>query len=191
MNNNDISKPSVTIRQVAGDDQFYKTIEKELEGNGTNARKFWNLLYCENTQKSSPRLWAIAVEGQLMGYVITFDFYQATYITCLQINEAHRGEGWGSMLLQHVCKDPNRTYVLLSDVAMSDSEQLSVCVRKKMFYLKNGFRTAPVKWHSPGVTIGDRTVIGAGSVVVRDIPSDCVAVGNPCRVIKRVNQKQD
>ena len=191
MNNNDISKPSVTIRQVAGDDQFYKTIEKELEGNGTNARKFWNLLYCENTQKSSPRLWAIAVEGQLMGYVITFDFYQATYITCLQINEAHRGEGWGSMLLQHICKDPNRTYVLLSEVAMSDSEQLSVCVRKKMFYLKNGFRTAPVKWHSPGVTIGDRTVIGAGSVVVRDIPSDCVAVGNPCSVIKRVNQKQD
>ena len=191
MNNNDISKPSVTIRQVAGDDQFYKTIEKELEGNGTNARKFWNLLYCENTQKSSPRLWAIAVEGQLMGYVITFDFYQATYITCLQINEAHRGEGGGSMLLQHICKDPNRTYVLLSEVAMSDSEQLSVCVRKKMFYLKNGFRTAPVKWHSPGVTIGDRTVIGAGSVVVRDIPSDCVAVGNPCRVIKRVNQKQD
>ena len=148
MNNNDISKPSVTIRQVAGDDQFYKTIEKELEENGTNVRKFWNLLYCEDTQKSSPRLWAIAVEGQLMGYVITFDFYQATYITCLQINEAHRGEGWGSMLLQHICKDPNRTYVLLSEVAMSDSEQLSVCVRRKMFYLKNGFRTAPVKWHS-------------------------------------------
>ena len=38
----------------------------------------------------------------------------------------------------------------------------------------------------PGVTIGDRTVIGAGSVVVRDIPSDCVAVGNPCRVIKHI-----
>lgn len=41
----------------------------------------------------------------------------------------------------------------------------------------------------PGVTIGDRTVIGAGSVVTRDIPSDCVAVGNPCRVIKWVNGK--
>ena len=36
-----------------------------------------------------------------------------------------------------------------------------------------------------GVTIGDRTVIGAGSVVVRDIPADCVAVGNPARVIKK------
>ena len=37
----------------------------------------------------------------------------------------------------------------------------------------------------PGVTIGDNTVIGAGSVVNRDIPSRVVAVGNPCRVIKR------
>ena len=39
----------------------------------------------------------------------------------------------------------------------------------------------------PGVTIGARSVVGAGSVVTRDIPADCVAAGNPCRVIKRVN----
>lgn len=37
-----------------------------------------------------------------------------------------------------------------------------------------------------GVTIGDNVTIGAGSVVTRDIPSDCVAVGNPCRPIKRL-----
>lgn len=36
----------------------------------------------------------------------------------------------------------------------------------------------------PGVTIGDRTIIGAGSVVTRDIPSDVFAAGNPCRVIR-------
>ena len=38
----------------------------------------------------------------------------------------------------------------------------------------------------PGVTIGDNAVIGAGSVVCRDLPSDCVAAGNPAKVIKRI-----
>ena len=38
----------------------------------------------------------------------------------------------------------------------------------------------------PGVTVGDRTVIGAGSVVTRDLPADCVAAGNPARVIRRL-----
>lgn len=39
----------------------------------------------------------------------------------------------------------------------------------------------------PGVTIGDRCVIGAGSVVTHDIPSDSLAAGNPCRVIRRLS----
>ena len=38
----------------------------------------------------------------------------------------------------------------------------------------------------PGVTIGDNVVIGAGSIVTKDIPSNVVAVGNPCRVIKQL-----
>lgn len=40
----------------------------------------------------------------------------------------------------------------------------------------------------PGVTIGDNTVIGAGSVVTRNIPSNCVAYGNPCRVIREIGE---
>jgi len=42
----------------------------------------------------------------------------------------------------------------------------------------------------PGVTIGDRTVIGAGSVVTRSIPSDVFAAGNPCRVIKPLDNSR-
>lgn len=38
----------------------------------------------------------------------------------------------------------------------------------------------------PGVTIGDNTTIGAGSVVVKSIPANCLAVGNPCRVIRKL-----
>lgn len=36
----------------------------------------------------------------------------------------------------------------------------------------------------PGVQIGDNVIIGAGSVVTKDIPSNSIAVGNPCKVIK-------
>lgn len=39
----------------------------------------------------------------------------------------------------------------------------------------------------PGITIGDNVVIGAGSVVTKDIQSDVIAVGNPCRVLREVN----
>ena len=40
----------------------------------------------------------------------------------------------------------------------------------------------------PGVTIGDNTVIGAGSIVTKDIPANVVAVGNPCRVLREINE---
>jgi galactoside O-acetyltransferase len=41
----------------------------------------------------------------------------------------------------------------------------------------------------PGVTIGDNTVIGAGSVVTKDIPSGVVAVGNPCRMMREITER--
>ncbi len=41
----------------------------------------------------------------------------------------------------------------------------------------------------PGVSIGDRTVIGAGSVVTKDLPSNVLAAGNPCRVIRELDQE--
>lgn len=40
----------------------------------------------------------------------------------------------------------------------------------------------------PGVTIGENTVIGAGSVVTKDIPANVIAVGNPCRVVREINE---
>ena len=40
----------------------------------------------------------------------------------------------------------------------------------------------------PGVTIGDNVVIGAGSVVTKDLPDNVVAVGNPCKILREVNE---
>ncbi|MCD8342634.1 MAG: sugar O-acetyltransferase [Clostridiales bacterium] len=41
----------------------------------------------------------------------------------------------------------------------------------------------------PGVTIGDNTVVGAGSVVTKDLPANVVAVGNPCRVLRPIGEQ--
>ncbi|MEZ8543822.1 sugar O-acetyltransferase [Vibrio splendidus] len=41
----------------------------------------------------------------------------------------------------------------------------------------------------PGVTIGENSVIGAGSIVTKDIPANVVAVGNPCRVVREINER--
>lgn len=41
----------------------------------------------------------------------------------------------------------------------------------------------------PGITIGDNSVIGAGSIVTKDIPCNVVAAGNPCKVLRNINEK--
>lgn len=41
----------------------------------------------------------------------------------------------------------------------------------------------------PGITIGDNTVVGAGSVVTKDLPTGVVAVGNPCRVLRPIGER--
>lgn len=43
----------------------------------------------------------------------------------------------------------------------------------------------------PGVTIGENTVIGAGSVVTKDIPANVIAVGNPCRVLREIDERDE
>ncbi len=42
----------------------------------------------------------------------------------------------------------------------------------------------------PGVTIGSNVVIGAGSIVVKDIPDNSVAIGNPCKVIRKITDEE-
>ncbi len=42
----------------------------------------------------------------------------------------------------------------------------------------------------PGVTIGNNVVIGAGSVVTHDIPDGVIAVGNPCRILRKISEKE-
>lgn len=81
--------------------------------------------------------------------------------------------------------------VLITD---TDAHPLDYLARRTS---NEGTKSAPIEieddvWvgaHSiilKGVTIGARSIIGAGNVVTKNIPADCVAVGNPCRVIKNL-----
>ena len=51
-----------------------------------------------------------------------------------------------------------------------------------------GERYDPMDPESSGVSVGSRTIIGAGSVVTRDIPDSVLAAGNPCRVIREIRE---
>ena len=42
---------------------------------------------------------------------------------------------------------------------------------------------------NPGVTIGEGSVIGSGSVITKDIPANVIAAGNPCRVIREITEE--
>ena len=72
-------------------------------------------------------------------------------------------------------------------VANLETEQLIRCTYALPIKIGNGCWLGGGVIVLPGVTIGDGSVIGAGSVVTKDIPENSLAVGNPCRVIRKIN----
>ncbi len=62
------------------------------------------------------------------------------------------------------------------------------CYSKPIHIGKNVWFGGDVKV-VPGVTIGDNTIIGTGSIVTKDIPANVIAVGNPCKVIREITDK--
>lgn len=62
------------------------------------------------------------------------------------------------------------------------------CVGKPIHIGKNVWLGGDVKVLA-GVSIGDNTIIGTGSIVTKDIPSNVIAVGNPCRIIREITEK--
>ncbi len=67
-----------------------------------------------------------------------------------------------------------------------DLNDFSTVLAKPIIIGKNVWITSNVTI-LPGVTIGDNTIIGAGSIVTNDIPSNVLAAGNPCKVIKSIS----
>ncbi len=79
-----------------------------------------------------------------------------------------------------------RAGIYTTNHALDPDERIqNVCISKPVTVGKRVWLGADVKILQ-GVTIGDDSVIGAGSIVTRDIPSGVIAAGNPCRVIRKI-----
>ncbi len=128
------------------------------------------------------------------------DIYVEPPFYCDYGNFIYAGEGvyinFGSIILDGGGVYIGRKTLIAPGVHIFTAEHPTEIHERRQFEMCRPVRIGEECWIGgdvticPGVTIGDRTVIGAGSVVTRDIPADCVAVGNPCRVVKKVNQKK-
>jgi len=98
----------------------------------------------------------------------------------LDVCEVHIGEG--------VMMAPN-VQILTATHPIDPEERLSGVELGKPIRIGNRVWLGGGAIVCPGVTIGDDSTIGAGSVVTRDIPSRVVAAGNPCRVIRSIDRR--
>jgi len=85
--------------------------------------------------------------------------------------------------------------VIIAKGTMIFTHDASVKNMKKFNIIKEEFKEVKIEDNVfigagsiilPGITIGENTIIGAGSVVTRDIPKNCIAAGNPAKVIKNL-----
>lgn len=83
---------------------------------------------------------------------------------------------------------PNIGIYAVNHVTDSEERINGGCYGKPVHIGKNVWLGGDVKILA-GVSIGDNTIIGAGSIVTKDIPSNVIAVGNPCKVIRQITEK--
>jgi len=180
-------------------------MDKELEQLRLNARKLarkYNLTDEDNQEEQAQILRKLLPATEELPYLqapVYFDYGCNTYFgkfssanfnfTCLDVCEIHIGD--------NVMIGPNVTLATPMHPLLPEERN----VRKKedgSFYNLEYAKPITIKdncWLASnvvvcgGVTIGEGCVIGAGSVVTRDIPPYSLAAGNPCRVIRKITEK--
>ena len=83
---------------------------------------------------------------------------------------------------------PNSGIYAVNHVTDAEERINGGCYGKPVYIGKNVWLGGDVKILA-GVSIGDNTIIGTGSIVTKDIPSNVIAVGNPCKVVRKITEK--
>lgn len=162
----------------------------------------YNRLYEDETEKRNAILDEILGskgEGTFLQGPITFHYGKHTHIgkRCF-INFNFTVQDDAEVTIGNDCNfGPNVTIVTPIHPMLPDERKRIKCADgqiRRLCYAKP-VRIGNDCWFGanvvvcPGVTVGDNCVIGAGSVVTRDIPSNSFAAGNPCRVIREITEK--
>ena len=162
----------------------------------------YNRLYEDETEKRNAILDEILGskgEGTFLQGPITFHYGKHTHIgeRCF-INFNFTVQDDAEVTIGDDCNfGPNVTIVTPIHPMLPDERKRIKCADgqiRRLCYAKP-VRIGNDCWFGanvvvcPGVTVGDNCVIGAGSVVTRDIPSNSFAAGNPCRVIREITEK--
>ena len=162
----------------------------------------YNRLYEDETEKRNAILDEILGskgEGTFLQGPITFHYGKHTHIgeRCF-INFNFTVQDDAEVTIGDDCNfGPNVTIVTPIHPMLPDERKRIKCADgqiRRLCYAKP-VRIGNDCWFGanvvvcPGVTVGDNCVIGAGSIVTRDIPSNSFAAGNPCRVIREITEK--
>ncbi|WP_297092247.1 acyltransferase [uncultured Draconibacterium sp.] len=167
-----------------GDISFFKAIYRALKG----IKNALLLKYCMysvilsplNYRKIRPIIWrwigAQVGEDTFIGYEVWMDFNNAGLIEI----EDHVHIANRCLLLCHQ-RDLSNYYV--------DDDYSKLPYHRKKIHLKKGCLIGMETIVMPGVTIGEGAIIGAGSLVTKDIPAWTIASGRPAKVIKQIPKR--
>lgn len=188
----------MTEKEKMINSMLYNPMDEELTRDRRRAKE---LCYIFNTLKPSQEEEKISVLKKLLGKTGEFVWMEQSF---------HCDYGYNITLGEHFYANHNCVILDCAPVKIGDhvfiapnvgiytaTHPLDVETRNQMIESALPVTIGNNVWIGggvtilPGVTIGDNTVIGAGSVVVKDIPSGVVAVGNPCKPVREIEKQQN
>lgn len=174
---------------------------KEIKLKAHKANMDYNRLYEDQTEERNAILDSLLGsfgKGSFIQGPVTFHYGKHTFIgNSVFINFNFTVQDDAEVVIGDNCNfGPNVTIVTPVHPMLPDERKAVKCPDgsvKRLCYAKK-VRIGNDCWFGanvvvcPGVTVGDACVIGAGSVITRDIPSGTFAAGNPCRVIRELTE---